>query len=108
MIDYTSVPVIIAIVIALLAIIALHVLSLIFRNGREKIFMLVNILLHALLVVPALFLTNAEGEAVELEVVVLFYILSALFYTAGYFITEQIERYRERPAVAEKEEDCDL
>ncbi len=108
MIDYTSALGIIAIIFVSLAIVALHILSVILRGGGERIVMLVNLVLHALLVIPALFLADAEGKSIELEVIVLFYMLSALVYTAAYFITATIERYRERPAKAEREADCDI
>lgn len=104
---YSSIPAIILIIAASLAIIALHVLSTFSSERAGRIALFVNIALHALIVIPALFITDPEGVPIELDSVALFYMSSLAVYTVCYFLSDVLAKRRERP-VKERKSDDDL
>ena len=97
--------------IAFLAILALHVLSAFLSERIRRIALPINIALHALLIIPAMFLTDPEGTPIELDVIALFYMLSLAVYTVFYFISDAVARRREKAetdASRRREADDDL
>ena len=108
MINYNDPAVIVVIVLLCTAVAALHVCSCILSEQWRKILAYVNVGIHSVLVIPAIFLTSAEGEALGLDVIVMFYTLSALFYTVTYLVTDVIEKHKLRHRAEREEEDCDL
>ena len=104
MIAYNSTASIIVISAISAVIIALHLLSVFGGELLARISTVSNIALHALMVLPALLLTDPEGEAIELELIVLYYMLSLLVYTAAYFIRDAAEKRRARRALGTGEQ----
>ena len=89
----------------------LHVMSTLLPERIRRVTLPINIALHAILVVPALFFVDPEGTPIELDAVALVYMISLAVYTVCYFISDFIEKRRERAANsagAEKEAEDDL
>lgn len=107
MIPYNSITAILLITAASLAIIALHVLSVFASERCGRIALFVNIALHALLVIPALFLSDPDGVPIELDAVALFYMMSLAVYTVCYFSSDALERWRERRALRPVREEAE-
>ncbi|MBR2964966.1 MAG: hypothetical protein IKC34_00270 [Clostridia bacterium] len=110
MIPYNSITAILIITAASLAVIALHVVSVFASERAGRIAAVVNIALHALLVIPALFLSDPDGVPIELDAVALFYMMSLAVYTLCYFLSCALARWRERRALrpVREEAECDL
>ena len=104
---YNSIPVILLITAAVLAVIALHVLSVFLEEREGRVALFVNIALHALFVLPALFITDPEGVPIELDAVALFYMTSLAVYTLCYFVRDALEKRRERASASPKREEAD-
>lgn len=107
---YNSIPAILLITITALAVIALHVLSTFLSEREGRVALFVNIALHAVLVIPALFITDPEGVPIELDAIALFYMTSLAVYTVCYFVSDALEKRSERLSASPKREeaDCDL
>ena len=110
MIPYNSITAILIITAASLAVIALHVVSVFASERAGRIAAVVNIALHALLVIPALFLSDPDGVPIELDAVALFYMTSLAVYTVCCFVHDALEKRSERLSASPKREeaDCDL
>ena len=92
MITYNSITFILLISVISAAIAAMHALAVF--GGRRLGFIAppISVVLHLLALALFLFTTDPEGKALELEPVVLFFILSLLFYTAIFFIADTVRR----------------
>lgn len=92
MISYGTLPFILFLSALSAAIIAAHALA-VFAGGRlRRIATPIGIALHLLTLLLFLCTVDSEGEAMALEVVVLFFILSTLVYTALFFVREQLDK----------------
>ena len=65
-----------------------------------RVFCPVGILLHLLTLVLFLFTENARGRVLNLDVVVLFFAVSLLVYTALFFLARRIAAKRARESEA--------
>ncbi len=104
---YDSIPAILLITSAALAVTALHVLSVFLEERAGRIALFVNIALHALMVLPALLITDHEGVPIELDAVALFYMTSLAVYTVCYFLSDALKKRRERLSASPKRKETD-
>ena len=75
-------------------IVASHALVAFGKDRLRHIFLPVGIIAHLAALATFLFTVDPEGKAIELEVVVLFFVMSLLVYTALSFISQKIAEKR--------------
>ena len=97
MIRCDSIPFILIFSALLVVILASHAVSAFFSARFRRIALPIGIVMHLATLVLFMFTKNMKGAALELDVVVLFFIASTLVYTALSFIARRLaERRAER------------
>ena len=71
-------------------IVASHTLVAFGKDRLRRIFLPVGIIAHLASLAAFLFTVDPDGKAIELELVVLFFVLSLFIYTALSFISQKI------------------
>ena len=79
-----------------LGIAASHAVLAFCGETLRRIFCPVGILLHLLTLTLFLFTVNSRGRVLNLDVVVLFFAVSLLVYTALFFVARRVEKRRKR------------
>lgn len=101
MIRADSLPFIIILSVLFAAILASHAISAFCSDRMRRIFLPVGVLMHTATVVLLMLSVNAKGKAFELELVVLFFVVSTLVYTALSFIAQKLRQRRAKESEVE-------
>ena len=92
MITYNRITFIVLISVISSAIVAMHALSVFGGRRLGLIAPPVSVILHLFATALFMFTTDTEGKSLELEPVVLFFVLSLLVYTVMFFVADTVRR----------------